>query len=206
MPKGMPCACGDKYGSETKAFWKQSNFDSWVADKSPGPKETHPGTIYLCRNELAHDRTPPMTYFLNMCNAGWHWPYKWEAEPASKQGAWPLYYPETPDYLVKGADMFCDGFKTMVDMYEQTRGPVEWGTEEQELNCHMCFFNDLGTLIAKNQLSGIKDLSDDGRYRRFDYNFKRACKLYRERWGCAPGEIIEVPPLDEVLNSTAWCS
>ncbi|KAL9000474.1 MAG: hypothetical protein Q9188_005674 [Gyalolechia gomerana] len=207
MPKGMPCACGDKYGSDTAAFWKESNFDSWVADKSPGPKETNQGTIYLCRNELANVRTPPVTYFLNMCNAGWHWPYKSESSiwPTDSPHAfdWPQYS-GSGDYLIKGADEKCAAFKAKVDDIN-SREVNGYAMTEQALNCEMCFLDDLGIYTKENQTPMIENLSKHHPYSHngLDYNFKRACKLYREKYHCDPGlDPSKIVKSKEVLNST----
>ncbi|KAL9027868.1 MAG: hypothetical protein Q9196_003669 [Gyalolechia fulgens] len=188
MPKGMPCACGDKYGSDTAAFWKEANFDSWVADKSPGPKETHKGTIYLCRNELANIRAPPVTYFLNMCNAGWHWPYKWESwvSPWDVPGAFDPPYTGTDDYLIQGADEKCDEFQAKVDHINR-QGFNGYAVTEQALNCEMCFLDDLGIYIKENQTPNIENFDAPDYAYGLDYNFKRACKLYREKYHCDPG-------------------
>ncbi|KAL8937961.1 MAG: hypothetical protein Q9216_004147 [Gyalolechia sp. 2 TL-2023] len=208
MPKGMPCQCGDIYGRDTAAFWKEANFDSWVADKSPGPKEVHKGTIYLCRNELANVRTPPVTYFLNLCNSGWHWPYKWESSVSQWNAPGAFDFPPytgTNDYLIKGADENCENFRGQIRSINGLEGGVNGlDATEQALNCAMCFMDDLGRHIRENQTPNIQNLDRPLHAYGLDYNFDRACKLYREKYRCDPGlyPLETVEPKVVVANST----
>ncbi|KAL9580545.1 MAG: hypothetical protein Q9203_006258, partial [Teloschistes exilis] len=71
---GIPCMCGDEYGSETARFWEAANFASWKAVQVNGESETKKGPPYLCKNDMSMERTPPVAYFLNLCNTDWRWP------------------------------------------------------------------------------------------------------------------------------------
>lgn len=65
----LPCMCGDENGSETLAFWKETNFQSWVAAHKNGHDEPH----YLCMYDMGKYRVPPVPYFLNMCSLDYRW-------------------------------------------------------------------------------------------------------------------------------------
>ncbi|KAI4231066.1 MAG: hypothetical protein LQ349_005848 [Xanthoria aureola] len=66
---GIPCMCGDQYGSGTAPFLDAANFASWKAVAvTEGDSYTQLGPIYLCQNDMAKSRTPPVEYFLPLCH------------------------------------------------------------------------------------------------------------------------------------------
>ena len=212
MSKGLPCACGDQYGIETAAFWNASNFNNWVADPSPGPLEKKPGLILHCRNELAQVRTPPVAYYMNLCNAGWHWPRKWEVPDATfKNGEW--HYPKDntlgEGYLTRGAES-CEWLKDWIYLYKRTY-PLAL---EREMNCHFCSSPDgpdgfIDKFLIGDQAPQIYKFQTEGSQtwesglQGYTYNLKRACELWKIDHYCKPEEAaIKVRRPRRLLNST----
>ncbi|KAL8686546.1 MAG: hypothetical protein Q9218_007030 [Villophora microphyllina] len=164
---GLPCVCGDKYGSETVDFWKATNFDSWITDHSADNREYTTGPVFQCRSDMAVQRTPPVAFFLNMCNMDWRWPIKADRIGLPDSGLHQYDY----RYLQKGADPLCEEFKRQIRI---------WPDPAVDLNCGMCFKNPVGQDIQEQQLDIIWNLFDDwgGHH---DYNFDRACDFVQ---GC----------------------
>lgn len=190
---GIPCMCGDQYGSETLAFWKEANFASWIQSKDTGSQMTTRQAPYLCKNDMAIYRVAPVSYYLNLCNMGWHWPSQ----------------TENSSYLMRGADAACEPFKAAVDEWQERRKsdspfPVGQGAD---VDCDMCYQNDVGKLVRHSQAALIDNLFfnsyNDAEFQ--NYNFRRACELYREiapkGSGCELGIIIDGLPAKVIPSS-----
>ncbi|KAI4255944.1 MAG: hypothetical protein LQ352_002329 [Teloschistes flavicans] len=174
---GIPCMCGNEYGSDTAKFWEEANFASWKAVQINGDLETKKGPPYLCKNDMAYERTPPVAYFLNMCNMDWRWPTK-------KDDA----HLDDNLYLHKGADPLCGLFKEEVDKFKQDQaaGALEPGVMPN-LDCYMCYQSTAGgrvqhgDMCQKDNILNLFRHKGDPRSHKFqDYNFKRACELMEE--------------------------
>ena len=161
--------CGDKYGSETLQFQEAANFDI----KVEGPYYKQLGPIYLCQNDMAKSETPPVDYFLNMCNMGWRWPLRMDEKDHGQDGL----------LLHRGKDPHCDAFRAEVDAYT--------GPGLVDVNCHMCHLSEIGKAIqAKDDQSQVTHMinlfwlvhSSQGHSREI-FNFRRACDLWEENEG-----------------------
>lgn len=93
--------CGNEYGSETARFWEDADFAGWKAVHIDGESETKKGPPYLYKNDMSMERTPPVAYFLNLCNMDWRWPTLMDGAEVS--------------FLRKGADPLCGLFKDEVN-------------------------------------------------------------------------------------------
>lgn len=170
---GIPCMCGDEYGSETTQFWTAANFDSWAATKVEGQWQTEKGPPYLCKSDMSIAQTPPVAYFINMCNLGWRWPT----------------VTDDNDLLMKGPDSHCEEFK-----YEAR---VIKDGFNMDFNCHIRFGSSLGKEIqsgSERQRKIIENLywtdhyGFNGASGSQDYNFHRACQVWEENNGQCSGE------------------
>ncbi|KAL8816092.1 MAG: hypothetical protein Q9223_004847 [Gallowayella weberi] len=153
----IPCMCGDEYGSETEAFWNETNFASWDASRSEGLVEKSENSpAYLCMAKLAEKKVLPVPYFLNLCNIGTHWPFTSEHSLMDDKG----------NYLVKGrGEISSDAFQGSVDIWH--RKPADlWSGQYDALdeNCYMCYYSDVGQLLKNEQETKIQ--RSDGRYQR----------------------------------------
>ncbi|KAL8806403.1 MAG: hypothetical protein Q9200_005045 [Gallowayella weberi] len=166
----IPCMCGDEYGSETEAFWNETNFASWDASRSEGLVEKSENSpAYLCMAKLAEKKVLPVPYFLNLCNMGTHWPFTSEHSLMDDKG----------NYLVKGrGEISSDAFQGSVDIWH--RKPADlWSGQYDALdeNCYMCYYSDVGQLLKNEQETKIQSLCmGDGVFR---YNFAQACREMR---------------------------
>ncbi|KAL8695709.1 MAG: hypothetical protein Q9224_003217 [Gallowayella concinna] len=161
---GIPCMCGDSYGDKTTKFWEEANFDSWTATHQTGDKAIKKIPAYVCKNDMAINREPPVTYFLNLCNMGWRWPNK--KDPKDPEG-----------FLLKGADNLCREFKSAVDDFQLKR------SEAPDPNCYMCTINPIGKRVRDRQYDTIRNLyrNSPGDASKQYYNFREACTHYQKR-------------------------
>ncbi|KAL8912605.1 MAG: hypothetical protein Q9171_002407 [Xanthocarpia ochracea] len=180
---GIPCICGDQYGSKTAEFWEAANFDSWEAvDLGKFPLLEHQrGPPFLCANDMSIQRISPVDYFLNMCNMDWRWPTKRDTYRS------PLNIPggQNSDYLQKGADVLCKPFKDEMDSFIESDEYRELDSDRKKrgLDCFMCERSKIGKAIKgdldHSQGDKIKDLfhdhGDSWPSPHKQYNFKRAC-------------------------------
>ncbi|KAI4113648.1 MAG: hypothetical protein LQ345_005412 [Seirophora villosa] len=132
---GIPAMCGDDYGSETTLFWKETDFAQWIQNQTPGDEENYKSAVYLAKNDMAIARVPPVAYFMNMCNMGWHWPH--EDSPSE----WNFYF------LNRGADPSCELFKQTIDTWNARRnaGLQFPKNEGADMNCDICYKSQNGT-------------------------------------------------------------
>ncbi|KAI4193863.1 MAG: hypothetical protein LQ350_008111 [Teloschistes chrysophthalmus] len=86
---------------ETARFWEDADFAGWKAVHIDGESETKKGPPYLYKNDMSMERTPPVAYFLNLCNMDWRWPTLMDGAEVS--------------FLRKGADPLCGLFKDEVN-------------------------------------------------------------------------------------------
>ncbi|KAL8766988.1 MAG: hypothetical protein Q9209_006400 [Squamulea sp. 1 TL-2023] len=174
---GIPCMCGDEYGSETVQFWKAANFDSWEATRITGNLETERGPPYLCKNDMAIKRTPPVDYFLNMCNMNWRWP---TLTDRANRSEWNDYL-----HLHRGQDVHCPAFKSLVEGFNILKeANLLKANETQDVDCHMCYENIVGQDIQSGpgaQVWEIENLfwikSPGTAPEKQNYRFQRACEL-----------------------------
>ncbi|KAL8966363.1 MAG: hypothetical protein Q9183_003404 [Haloplaca sp. 2 TL-2023] len=163
---GIPCMCGDEYGSETVQFWDAMRFDTWNAARLKDPEvEDKKGPPFICRNDMAIQRVWPVQYYLNLCNMGWHWPTGHDIHALHR----------SMDYLLKGEDLDCQNFRTEVNAFAGDR---------KALNCHMCFESHTGYRVKKRQVKSMRGIGKGPK--RLTYNSKRACKLFEEDHGECP--------------------
>ncbi|KAI4086032.1 MAG: hypothetical protein LQ344_007905 [Seirophora lacunosa] len=195
---GIPAMCGDEYGSETTLFLKETDFAQWIQNQTPGDEENQKSAVYLAKNDMAIARVPPVAYFMNMCNMGWHWPH--EDSPSE----WNSYF------LNRGADPSCELFKQTIDEWNARRnaGLQFPKGEGADLNCDICYRSQVGNTIAHSQQDQIYNLfykKAPGTCKWQNYNFNCACHFHRktaaEGSGCELGvDIDEVYPLCEVCD------
>lgn len=110
---GIPCMRGDRYGSGTAPFLEAANFASWKAVEITGDSYSKLGPIYMCQNDMAKSKTPPVEYFLNLCNMGWRSPLR------SDDNKGKVKPPHGDDdlYLQRGKDPHCDAFRAEVEVF-----------------------------------------------------------------------------------------
>ncbi|KAL8715205.1 MAG: hypothetical protein Q9220_001163 [cf. Caloplaca sp. 1 TL-2023] len=179
---GIPCMCGDKYGTETDAFWTAANFPSWKYAQV-GNFETRKGPPYLCKNDMSIAQTAPVPYFLNLCFMGWRWPTQ-------------LDLAENPDarWLHRGFDLHC------ADFFQEVQTLSFIGPDQPDLDCYMCFESKIGQKIQdgdESQLLKIDNqfkpkFGDPHPYKQ-NYNFHRACEVFEENHGkCYTGSSHRV--------------
>ena len=143
---GIPCICGDKYGSGTAPFLDAANFASWKAVAvTEGDSYTQMGPIYLCQNDVAKSQTPPVEYFLNLCNLGWRWLLRLDDYTGK------LKPPHGDDdlYLQRGKDPHCEAFRAEVEAYDGGGGG---GADD--VNRWMCYHSVLGPNIQSMKSEG----------------------------------------------------
>ena len=166
--KGIPCFCGDAFGSETQRFWSESDLRSWVDLKSPGPIEKdRKGVIYDCRYEAELRKEDPVIYFLSLCNQGWRWPTK---DLVDYDYHW---------WIIKGPDRRCKDFQAAVDDYLK-RSRATKDSKMVALNCHICE-SDLAKDIFADQMEEIHDYYLGYHPNGLGYNLKAACEGYKQR-------------------------
>ncbi|KAL8798918.1 MAG: hypothetical protein Q9182_006290 [Xanthomendoza sp. 2 TL-2023] len=167
----IPCMCGDEYGSETNAFWNETNFASWGASRSNGLVEkSGDSPAYQCMATLADLAVLPVPYFLNLCNMGTHWPYK------SEHGL----MGDKHNFLVKGRDeISCDAFQGSVDIWHRRPADMWSGQNDaKDENCYMCYYSEVGQLLKNDQEKTIRSLRGKD-IQVSNYNFAQACKEMR---------------------------
>ncbi|KAI4225446.1 MAG: hypothetical protein L6R40_008359 [Gallowayella cf. fulva] len=187
VANGIPCMCGDKYGSETAAFWDVANFASWSAARSDSAQvTTHDSPEYLCGRRMAHEKILPVPYFFNLCRMGVHWPNKYE-RPRWRNG--------DNAHLIRGQDVSCEAFEGTVDVWHkgQSIGMMQGPEDPLDENCYMCYYSPIGQSIRKEQEKdgfGWKpyypDLIDD---ESAFYNFDKACQKMRHDRKFPGGDI-----------------
>ncbi|KAL9036501.1 MAG: hypothetical protein Q9180_004264 [Flavoplaca navasiana] len=170
---GIPCMCGDKYGSETAQFLEAANFQSWHAVEVTGDFYKKLGPVYLCQNDMAKSETPPVDYFLNMCNSGWRWPTKVDKYPDRVYDA--------VRHLTRGPDPICDNLKTEAEAYS---------SQGVDVNCFMCKVSSQGKSVRSGKTSQLPwirnvfhDVNNDQNKDTQDYNFQRACDIWEDNNG-----------------------
>ncbi|KAL8929145.1 MAG: hypothetical protein Q9172_000580 [Xanthocarpia lactea] len=187
---GIPCICGDQYGSKTAAFWEAANFDSWkAADLGEFPLLEHKyGPPFLCANDMSIQRISPVDYFLNMCNMDWRWPTKRDENRLPLK----IWNDDSFQYLQKGADVLCKPFKEEMDSFIESGEYRELDPDRKKrgLDCFMCERSKIGKVIKggydESQRDWIKDMFVDfpaWPSPHTEYNFKRACQERAEDLG-----------------------
>lgn len=183
---GIPCMCGDRYGSGTAPFLDAANFASWKAVEIKGDSYSKLGPIYLCQNDMAKSQTPPVDYFLNLCNMGWRWPLKSDDNTGKVEPP----HGDDDKYLQRGKDPHCDAFRDEVEAFGGGGGGAD------EVNCWMCYHSALGKDVQSTKSEGgqidkminifWRVFSSQGHSRQ-DYNFHRACEVWEENNGECEG-------------------
>ncbi|KAI4275331.1 MAG: hypothetical protein LQ337_003315 [Flavoplaca oasis] len=169
---GISCMCGDEMGSETAQFWTAANFDRWAEQKiktEPDRRmQSGRGPQFLCKNDMSIARTPPVTYFINMCNMGWRWPL----------------LKENTEMLMEGSDLRCEAFKEEVQRFQES------SDSDKDINCYMCFKSSQGKAIqfgSESQDTYITNLfwgePPYNRPEKQNYNFHRACQFWEDNHG-----------------------
>ena len=188
---GIPCICGDQYGSKTAEFWEAANFDSWEAvDLGKFPLIEHKnGPPFLCANDMSIQRISPVDYFLNMCNMDWRWPTKRDEKRLPLE----IWNGDSFQFLQKGADVLCKPFKEEMDSFIESDEyrALDPNRQKRGLDCFMCERSKIGKVIQgkfdESQRDWIKDEFRDpapawpGPHK--EYNFKRACLERAEDFG-----------------------
>ncbi|KAL9011088.1 MAG: hypothetical protein Q9173_004035 [Seirophora scorigena] len=167
-------------------------------NQTPGDEENHKSAVYLAKNDMAIARVPPVAYFMNMCNMGWHWPR--DDSPSE----WNSYF------LNRGADPSCELFKQTINEWDARRnaGFQFPKNEGADLNCDICYRSPVGNTIAQSQQSQTYILfykMAPGTCKWQNYNFNCACHFHRktaaEGSGCELAvDLDEVYPLCEVCD------
>ncbi|KAL8667746.1 MAG: hypothetical protein Q9168_007210 [Polycauliona sp. 1 TL-2023] len=139
LDNDIPCRCGDEYGSETLAFWKEAHFDEWMAETD----RDQPLKVAkrICTKNLLRGQTLPVEYFLNLCNMDFHWPSRLEGDRLGGD-------------LLDGKDHLCGEFQEAVNSYQSHPEYPDSSKPEQllDLSCHMCFHDPVGDNVALSQL------------------------------------------------------
>lgn len=151
----LPCICGDELGNETMAFFKETNFRSWVAG------ERGKGLAEACQTSFEIDKTWPVQAYIAYCYLRWHFPVHDDQH--------------SDNYEVShGKHRFHWGFDVMCkQVQEEAIEILTTGGSNIDVNCHLCWQSDVGTAIKNNQ----RDYVHHSRFDRHNkYNFKEACE------------------------------
>ncbi|KAL9594141.1 MAG: hypothetical protein Q9219_007204 [cf. Caloplaca sp. 3 TL-2023] len=172
---GVPCMCGDRYGSETTKVWTEAGFDRLLDPMGKDPP-------YLCKNDMAIERTLPVPYFLTLCHMDRRWPTIQDGD----EDDWAAH---DIFFLQKGADPLCSEFQAEVNTFIRgDNGTPLTFDEELLLSCYMCFDSKSGRKIQYGPMSQNPHIynlfghrSDLDQYQR--YNFHKACQLMEDDHG-----------------------
>ena len=165
--------CGDKYGSETAQLLEAANFQSWHAVEVTGDLYKKLGPVFLCQNDMAKSQTPPVDYFMNMCNSGWRWPTKEDEDPDAQY--------KQDHYLTRGPDPICDYFKIEAEAYRD---------QGVDVNCYMCKISSQGKAVRSGKSSQMEytknvfhEVLNDQNHALQKYNSQRACDIWEDNNG-----------------------
>ena len=152
--KALPCICGDEMGNETISFFRETNFQSWVAVK--GGK----GLAEACQTSFEIGQTWPVQAYLAFCYLGWHFPVHADKHDVNSTNG-------GKHRFGFGADVLCNQTK------QEVQEIISIGGSNMDVNCHLCWQSDVGKRIKENQRSYVHHSTLDHHNK---YNFKQACE------------------------------
>ena len=154
LDKALPCICGDDVGNETVSFFREANFQSWVA------VEGGQGLAMACQTSFEVDGTGPVQAFLAFCHLGWHFPVESDKHSSDSGNG-------RKHRFGNGTDVMCEQAE------KEAQEVIKKGGSITDVNCNMCWLSDTGKTIKKNQRSYVRHDWNDHRNR---YNFQKACE------------------------------
>ena len=152
--KALPCICGDEMGNETTSFFRETNFQDWVAIE--GGK----ALAEACQTSFQVDKTRPVEAYLAFCHLGWHFPVESDKDSLNSSN-------EGKHRFGMGADVMCEQAE------QEVQDIIRRGGSMTDVNCYLCWLSKIGKTIKDNQRSYVHHGTLDHRNK---YNFKKVCE------------------------------
>ena len=154
LDAALPCLCGNGIGNETMPFFREANFQSWVA------LEGGKGLAMSCQTSFEIDRTRPVEAYLAFCHMGWHFPVESDKHSSVSGNG-------KKHRFGNGTDVMCQ------QVEDEAREIIKRGGSMTDVNCNLCWISHAGKTIKDNQRDYVRPHMTNTRNH---YNFKKACK------------------------------
>lgn len=152
--KALPCICGNEIGNETVSFFREANFQSWIAvNEGKGLAEARQTSFQI-------DKTWPVQAYLAFCHLGWHFPVQSDqySDNSTNGGK---------HRFGMGADVMCEQAE------KEAQEVIKRGGSITDVNCNLCWLSKTGKTIKENQRHYVHHDTMDHRNK---YHFQKACE------------------------------